>query len=145
MSRSRIPLPRWVAPAACPLFHSLSSRISMNMKSSPAASFLFTSLTEISLIFLFAVETSLRNPGECFMDFPLLKCCVFQKYGMHSRYESQATLGAQERRDTILDPFLRPLRRLCGICVYVVLCSFNRRACSGFLLMTNTVSILATQ
>src|SRR4051794_14695834 len=68
-SRSMTPLPRWIAPAMCPLLHSLSSRTSTRVSFSPASMRFLTSATLVSLTRDLASLTMARNPGACCMVF----------------------------------------------------------------------------
>src|SRR5271156_6264549 len=70
MSRSIIPLPKWIASTAWPAFHSLSSRTSTNRNFSPAARRIFTSATLVSFTRLFASVTILKNGSECCIESP---------------------------------------------------------------------------
>src|SRR5579871_2471493 len=65
MSRSMMPLPRCVAPAACPAAHSLSSRTSIR-RCPPRGSFWYSWML-ICLTRDFASLTRARNPSLCFL------------------------------------------------------------------------------
>src|SRR3954451_6474868 len=72
MSRSITPLPRCIAPAACPAVHSLSSRTSTSRWSSPACFICWYWSMLTSRTRDFASFTRSRNPWLCFLACELM-------------------------------------------------------------------------
>src|SRR5580765_5795484 len=68
MSRSMIPLQRWIAPGRWPRRHSSSSRTSTSVIGSPATRIRSTSATVSSRTRRRASSTRRRKPGECFIS-----------------------------------------------------------------------------
>src|SRR5208337_2172832 len=85
-SRSRIPLPRWMAPGKWSFANSLSSRTSTRWNFSPRSSRTSTCSTVHSLMRVFASCTICRKRGACcaaMIDTSLSAACLAQKISFH--------------------------------------------------------------